>query len=101
VRVKPGKSTKSKRANEPKAPNRLICGLENSTWVRPKTAGMTTAALIDRWRMTGPGAFTPNQGPRAAHGRRGVGAAASLVIVCAGPVMRRWRSGRASRTYPR
>ena len=76
MRVGPGKSTRSKRANEPNAPKRLTCGFENSTWVRAKTVGMMTAALIDRLTARRSGSFLPTHRPNADHG--GVVGAAPL-----------------------
>ena len=37
MRGRPGNSTRSRRANDPKAPNRLTCGLEKRAWVMAKT----------------------------------------------------------------
>ena len=63
MRVGPGKSTRSSKANEPNAPKRLTCGFENSAWVRAKTVGMMTAALIDRLTARRSGSFLRTHRP--------------------------------------
>ena len=73
MRGRPGKSTRSSRANEPKAPKRLTCGFENSRWVSPKTEGMTTAARIDRLTARKSGSFALTHPATPDHNRRRAG----------------------------
>ena len=59
-RGRPGKSTRSRSANEPKAANRLTWGLEKRRWVRPKTSGTRTAARTDRLSARSSGSLARN-----------------------------------------
>ena len=45
---RPVNSTRRSSANEPNAANRATCGFENTSWVRAKTDGITTAARTER-----------------------------------------------------
>ncbi len=87
MRVGPGKSTRSNKANEPNAPKRLTCGFANSAWVRAKTVGMMTAALIDRLTARRSGSFLRTHRPRTDHGRSGAAGTPASVTASA-PVSR-------------
>ena len=55
--------------------------MEKSTWVRPKTKGMTTAARTDRVTATSPGSFALTHAATFAErlGRTGVGGVLAVI----------------------
>src|ERR1700722_13736595 len=73
VRGRPGKSTRRSKANEPKAPKRLSCALEDTTWAIAKTEGMTTAALAERLMAKKSGSFALTHPAMPDHNRRVAG----------------------------
>jgi hypothetical protein len=102
VRGRPGKSTRSNKANEPNAPKRLICELEKSRWVRPKTDGITTAARTDRSTAKSPGSFALTH-PAALDHERSCACVCGVAALVIGSRASRSGAGPVgkSQTYPR
>src|SRR5208283_10441 len=74
----PVNSTRRRRANEPKAANRLTWGSEKATWAMAKTEGITTAARTERLTTSRSGSLDLSQ-PRAPL-RRPRGAGTDVVV---------------------